>query len=326
MSQKAPLLTVLGGFLFLSAIIQTGWAENRGTFDFFLENDIFASTDRYYTHGMKLSWTFPDSPSGRRDTMAQRAFSLSFGQNIYTPEDIARTDLIEDDRPYAGVTYFSLAFHRKKGQSLNTLEFVLGIVGPHSYAEKMQRFFHNLVKTHDPKGWDHQLKDEIVFAVVFDRKWRLRQGGEDKSFGSDMIVHLGGSLGNLMTAAVAGFQFRVGWNLPGDFGSFPIRHGGEGSTFFNDRSSLPAKRRRFGIHGFIYVAGHAVFRNIFLDGNTFQESHRVDKHPFVADIIAGAALTYKLFKLSYAYVYRTKQFKTQPEPHIFGTVNISLTY
>jgi lipid A 3-O-deacylase len=326
MSQKASLLTLLGGFLLLSLIVQTSWAENKGAFGFFLENDVFAFTDRYYTHGMKLSWTSPDRLSSLFDSTAQRAFSVSIGQSIYTPADIEREELIENDRPYAGFTYFSLAFHRKKDRCLDTLEFVLGIVGPHSYAEQIQRFVHGLIEADDPKGWDNQLSDEIVFSVVFDRKWRLRLGSEDKNFAPDMIVHLGGSLGNLMTAAVTGFQFRIGWNLPEDFGSFLIRPGGEGSTFFNDRSVSPANPRRFGIHSYIYVAGHAVFRNIFLDGNTFRESHRVDKHPFVADIIAGVALTFKLFKFSYAYVCRTRQFKTQPKPHIFGTVNISLTY
>ncbi len=326
MSQKVSLLTILGGFLLLSLFIQTGWAENKGAFGFFLENDVFAFTDRYYTNGMKLSWTSPDRFSGMFDSLAQRAFSLSIGQNIYTPADIEQEDIIEDDRPYAGFTYFSLAFHREKNQSLDTLEFVLGIVGPHSYAEQLQRFVHRLLEDDDPKGWDNQLGDEIVFAAVFDRKWKFQLGFEDKSFAPDIIVHLGGSLGNLMTAAVTGFQLRIGWNLPKDFGSFNIRPGGEGSTFFNGRSAPLAKQKRFGIHTYVYVAGHAVYRNIFLDGNTFRKSHRVDKLPFVADIIAGVAMTFKHFKLSYAYVYRTRQFKTQLEPHIFGTVNISLIY
>lgn len=60
MSQKASLLTGLGGFLLLAPFIQTGGAENRGAFSFFLEKDVFAFSDRYYTHGMKLSWFFPD--------------------------------------------------------------------------------------------------------------------------------------------------------------------------------------------------------------------------------------------------------------------------
>ena len=32
-------------------------------------------------------------------------------QNIYTPGDISRTDLVPDDRPYAGITYGGVGFH-----------------------------------------------------------------------------------------------------------------------------------------------------------------------------------------------------------------------
>ena len=326
MSQKASLLTVMGGLFLLTAFIQTGWAENHGALIFFLENDIFAFTDRYYTHGMKLSWTSRERHSSRFDSAVQRAFSLSFGQNIYTPADTERTDLIAEDRPYAGISYFSLAFHRSENQSLDTLEFLLGMVGPHSYAGQIQRFVHNLFKFTDPKGWEHQLKDELVFAAAFDRKWRILRLREGKKFGYDMIGHVGGSLGNLMTAATAGCQFRIGWNIPPDFGSSLIRPGGENGTFINHRPTRSAEHSRFGIHSYIYVAGHAVYRNIFLDGNTFRESHRVDKNPFVADIVAGIVMTFKRVKFSYAYVYRTKQFKTQSEPQIFGALNFSFTY
>ena len=40
--------------------------------------------------------------------------SVSIGQDIYTPEDTDRKDLIEDDRPYAGIIYVSTGFHNKK--------------------------------------------------------------------------------------------------------------------------------------------------------------------------------------------------------------------
>jgi lipid A 3-O-deacylase len=325
MSQKALLLTVLGGLFLLSAFTQFVRAENRGAFSFFLENDVFAFTDKYYSHGMKLSWTSPDRFSSRFDSEAQRALSVSLGQSIYTPADIRRPDLVENDRPYAGVTYLSFALHRRKDRFMDTMEFVLGMVGPHSYAEQMQRFVHSLYRGTEPRGWHNQLRDEPVFAAVFDRKWRILRLRKKKDFGYDMIGHLGGSLGNLMTAARAGCQLRIGWNLPLDFGTFLIRPGGESSTFFNGPAPS-GEEGLFGIHGFVYAAGHAIYRNIFLDGNTFQESHRVDKYPFVGDFVIGIALTYKRFKLSYAYVCRTRQFKTQEKPQIFGALNISFIY
>ncbi|OPX34630.1 MAG: hypothetical protein B1H11_10530 [Desulfobacteraceae bacterium 4484_190.1] len=43
----------------------------------------------------------------------QRNVALSLGQNMYTPKDISQKDLIKGDRPYAGWTYFGIAFHSK---------------------------------------------------------------------------------------------------------------------------------------------------------------------------------------------------------------------
>lgn len=52
----------------------------------------------------------------------------------------------------------------------------------------------------------------------------------------------------------------------------------------------------------------------------------MDKYPFVADVVAGIVMAFKGIKLSYVYVYRTRQFKTQSEPYIFGGLNFSFVY
>ncbi len=326
MSQKIFFVMVLVGAFLLSAIAQPGVAQNRGAFSFHLENDIFAGTDRYYTHGVKLTWISPSRISHQSDPLSRRAISVSFGQNIYTPYDIEREDLIEDDRPYAGISYFTLALYRKMDQTMDTFEFLLGIVGPSSLAAEVQRFVHSLYRGTRPQGWHHQLKDEIVFGLVFDKKWRIFRSGEEKKIGYDLIGHVGGSLGTMMTAAATGWQFRFGSNLPRDFGTFLLHPGGESGALFNEQTNHREDAKRSGIHGYIYLVGHAVYRNIFLDGNTFRDSHRVDKYPFVGDIVLGFVISQKRFKFSYAYVYRTKQFKTQAKPHIFGAINISYVY
>ena len=180
---KILLRVVFGCLLLLSAFVHAGVAQNRGAFSFHLENDVFALADRYYTHGVKLSWISPDRMSQNSDPLSRQAISLSFGQNIYTPYDIEREDLIEDDRPYAGISYFTLAVHRKKDQTMDTFEFLVGIVGPSSLAKQMQRFVHSLYRGTRPQGWHHQLKDEIVFDLVYDKKWRIFRSDEAKKDG-----------------------------------------------------------------------------------------------------------------------------------------------
>lgn len=326
MKQRIVLPIVLGSAMLLSAMVKLCGAQNRGAFSFHLENDVFALTDRYYTHGLKLSWISPYKMANQSDPLSRSAISVSFGQNIYTPYDIEREDLIEDDRPWAGISYFTFAMHRKRDKTMDTFEFLLGIIGPSSLAAKMQKFVHSLYRGTQPQGWHHQLKDEIVFNMIFDKKWRIFKFREGKRIEFDLIGHAGASLGTMMTAAASGWQFRFGSNLPKDFGTFLLRPGGESGAFFNEQTNHRADTKRSGIHGYLYLVGHAVYRNIFLDGNTFRDSHRVDKYPFVGDIVLGFVINRKRFKFSYAYVFRTKQFKTQKKPQIFGAINISYVY
>ena len=187
MKQKILLLIVLGSSLLLSAQVQPCDAQNRGAFSFHLENDVFALTDRYYTHGLKLSWISPYKIASRSDPLSSSAISVSFGQNIYTPYDIEREDLLEDDRPYAGISYFTFAMHQKRDQTMDTFEFLLGIVGPSSLAAKMQKFVHSLYRGTQPQGWHHQLKNEIVFSMIFDKKWRIFKFREGKKIEYDLI-------------------------------------------------------------------------------------------------------------------------------------------
>ena len=81
---------------------------------------------------------------------------------------------------------------------------------------------------------------------------------------------------------------------------------------------------RFNWYLFAGVDGRAVARNIFLDGNTFRDSHSVDKEIFVGDIQMGIVLTKGDVRLGYTHVFRSREFKTQKESYQqFGAVSLS---
>lgn len=329
-----------------AAMAEVENAADSKTFSFYLENDTFARTDRHYTSGLRLTWVSPDLthylehprlPEWSHPLIEklpfinepgyQRAIYFSIGQKIYTPEDIHRSDLIEEDRPYAGLAYLAIGFQSKNALDMDTFEFDLGIVGPHSYAEDVQTQLHEWIDSPVPRGWDNQLNDELVVEAVYMHKNKLIQSGLGRGVHYDFIPHVGGGIGNLKTYVNAGAQFRVGWNLPNDFGTFLIRPGCECNAPIDERDPrFFPPYRRFGIHAFTAIDTIAVFHNILLDGNTFQESHSVDKELFTADIMAGLSFILSRFKMSYAYVYRTKEFKNQPKANIFGTITISFTY
>jgi hypothetical protein len=74
------------------------------------------------------------------------------------------------------------------------------------------------------------------------------------------------------------------------------------------------------------VDGRAVGRNIFLDGNTWQDSHSVDKNHVVADMSSGVSLVYKRVKITYTHVYRTKEFTDQDKGQVFGSISFSAIF
>jgi lipid A 3-O-deacylase len=310
------------------------------TFTVYWENDFFAGTDRDYTNGLRLTLSTPYGKDGKSARLpawsdaffsrlpfvheqgSQRAVSLSLGQNMYTPGDTQQSGVIADDRPYAGITYLAAGFHSRKDDQRTSWELDAGMIGPLSFADKTQSFVHRIINSPLDKGWSHQLHNELVVDAVCESEWRVIRGGTGQSFNYDVIPHLGGSIGTAMIYVNTGAEGRIGWNLPADFGTCPIRAGCETNTAdiaqIND--GHPS------VHLFIDVDGRLVVRDIFLDGNTFRDSQSVEKKRYVASIMTGIALDYGRMKASYSYVLRTRQYKTQQHEQIFGAINISWTY
>jgi len=319
--------------------------EDFNTFTIYVENDSFSNTDRDYTNGVKITWSTSFQFDPRKvhlprwsypiinrlpfinNTSNPRAVSFSLGQNIYTPENIGQQSLIEDDRPYAGYLYFGLGFHSRTLRRKDSWEFEFGIVGPHAYAEQAQNNVHRLIGVNPANGWDNQLKDEPAFQAVYESQWRWLASKYGQKFGYDIIPHLGAHLGNVQIFANGGAEFRVGWHLGRNFGTCPIRAGCEVNSACSLSPDNPARPwRRKGIHLFFSVDGRMMLRDIFLDGNTFRDSHSVDKKTFVADFMGGIGVTLGRLKATYAYVYRTRQFYQRDQGHVFGALTLSFSY
>ena len=314
-------------------------------FTLYWENDWFGGTDSNYTNGIQLSWSTPYLANNQEDghlpgwsyplinrlpfvknPTAQRAISFSLGQLMFTPEDTQTSELIEDDRPYAGYLYFGVGFNSILSNRKDTWQFNVGVVGPASLAQETQNFGHDLIGYSRAQGWDNHLQNEPTIAAVYETKWRVLYSQNHNGFGYDLIPHIGGRLGNVAIYANGGAEFRLGWFIPGDFGSCPIRPGCETNPAFNHDETGDFRKFRTSVHLFAILDSRLVLRNIFLDGNTFKESHSVDKKYFVADLMVGIAVYYRKFKFSYGYTFRTKEFEEQRDPYGFGSFTISFTY
>ena len=77
----------------------------------------------------------------------------------------------------------------------------------------------------------------------------------------------------------------------------------------------------------IYVYGgigyRFTLRNIYIQGNTWEDPFRQDLDPFVNYFEGGLALAYKGFELSYSVTYKSREYIGQPLNHTFGSIMIS---
>lgn len=315
-------------------------ANSRGTFTAIFENDLFGSgRDRHFTHGSRFSYV-----SGRnevpeivgrwarryplfRESGTNMRVSYTLGQSIFTPEDTADPALVIDERPYAGWLYGGvglIADHREHDGSLwrnrlDSIEINVGIVGPASYAEDIQKGWHDLIGADRPLGWRHQLRNEPGIVLLYDRQWQTGRRFDLGKFAvdADLMPNVGLALGNVFTYATASVTVRIGWNLESDYGPPRIRPSLPGSGFF-EADGGPA------FYVFAGIAGRAVAQNIFLDGNTFRDSHSVEKEDLVGDFQAGAVLSYGRWRIAFTNIFRTREYERQKTPDEFGAIVVSV--
>lgn len=314
------------------------WATN-----IYFENDLFSETDQNYTNGIRVSWISPDISSYIEDDSnilpdwvrrlnrklkffhkshkgLQRNIILTLGQTMYTPLDRTRTDLVINDRPYAGWLFGGIGYHSRNSNQLDSIAVNIGIVGSAALAQEAQDFIHDLRGFKKFQGWDNQLSNELGIAIVYEHKDRVLNGIMAPGLGHDVITHFGASIGNVATYLNGGMEFRVGWNIPPDFGTSSLRTGGDNAA------PGSGSNKHAGLHLFASLDARWVARDIFLDGNSFSNSHSVNKEPLVADLAAGVSFSTRDFKLSYAQISRTREFKLQQSSHSYGSLSLSMTF
>ncbi len=337
-----------------------------------LENDLFADTDQNYTNGVSFTavshdmvgklkpeclpapirlhadlirylnpgfWTDADNPAHAQNVV------VKFGQAMFTPKDFARTDLITDDRPYAGLLYVGMSWNRRKHETqseiemLDTREITLGVIGPMSLARQTQNIIHNIKAIDKFEGWSNQLGNEPALQMALDQKFKTYQGpgAIAPGFSAGFIRSLGLQLGNIETSATAGIEGRIGWNIPNDFGTYPIRPGAENrppsaaSVHGDDGKDLQyLTRPKAGIHLFGTVETKLVLHDFSLDGNLFQSSHSVTRRPWIAQAAVGLSAQSPAaghgVKLALMRVWRTREFEEQGPSHAYGSVSLSIEF
>lgn len=214
----------------------------------YIDQDLFVpftNEDRDYTMGVALEF-FWEKNKGfyPLDGLVRRAgewvgigksdndivYSFMLGTLAYTPDDLADSEPIYDDRPYSSLIYLSNKRVLADHDSALAAEILLGVIGT-NLARDAQTEFHKLYRSLadsdepvEPMGWSHQISDGGELTL------RLRLSNSRLHYSNpglwDVASTLGVSLGfqtNISVSAAA----RLGhikspfWSLPFD----PVNRG-----------------------------------------------------------------------------------------------------
>lgn len=252
-------------------------------YSFVEENDAltFFNEDEYFTQGLEL----------RADKEGER---FAIGQQIYTPDNKRTSELIENDRPYAGYLYGAYQTDRWHNADHSiTYRTELGLVGQGAGGRWVQNNFHDLIDNRRVNGWSNQLENEPTVNFTY----------EESIYGFTDIfpalplytrTYYGGSFGNLRTRTHTGISLVRSRN----FGPF------SGSLLSG-------------------IEGQFRIRELFLDGNTFEDSHSVDKNRVVGIAFWGVEVSWERFFIKYIYRLMTEEFTEQKAGgHNYGSIQI----
>lgn len=321
MRQNPPVIILI--FLLLFALAPAASSQRVEGVTVRLDNDILAlrgtgaPPDYDYTHGLTVAAGLAGAPGwgrllapGLAACAPDRAESgpcvttrIEVGQRIYTPRQDAPTP-VPGERPYAAWLYASaggavVGEHRRRSFAVE-----VGITGPPALGEPVQNGVHRLLGSERQVGWEHQIPFEPGVTVRYDEA--LRFGRRLARLGTATVEPAAGlAAGTVLTGVHAGVRLRVGRE---DGGGWIGEIGGAGRGPY-----LLAGAR-----------GEWVLRNVFLDGATFGggEEPEVRKEPLVGEGEIGFGWGFRRWSVDYRHVVRTREYRTQPDPHGYGSITV----
>lgn len=214
----------------------SNFAYTQSSIFFGLDNDGIVTTDQDYTNGIFLNYSTDftvkqggllDSIPGNHFSSAYNAdkvykYSVELGQKMWTPSDIEEFDPIANARPYAGLLYLTSNLYSITKHEINAYQFMLGTVGPNSFAKEGQKFVHSIVGSDDPKGWDNQIENQIVFNLGYLRSDRWYESEINNAKSHEISSHSRVLAGNFRSEVATSVMWRWGTNLSSSIGSAKV--------------------------------------------------------------------------------------------------------
>lgn len=183
-------------------------------FRFHYDNDYFTATDRFYTQGYTFELTSPQLAKNPINFLFIKSknsadkFGLSLEHIGFTPTTIKSDEILYGDRPFAAAIFlksFKIATDTINKTRIES-SLSIGIIGPGAFGYEMQKGIHEWIGDEIPKGWQHQIKNDLVLNYNLTHEKELVRFKDYFALNS----HLTARLGTLNTNASVGFSATLG--------------------------------------------------------------------------------------------------------------------
>jgi len=280
----------------------TTMAYNSGSFSFAIDNDGIVGTDQNYSNGIFLEYNSAatnrvamSAPTPIRQiasilplSSGTQGWSLRLGQQMWTPEDIEATEPPPNERPYAGLLFLETGIYQYSASAVDKFSFMLGTVGPNSFAEDGQKFIHSIVGSDEPMGWDDQIENQVVFNLGYQGHRLLTRNNAWLMQHYDLSSVGRVNVGNFQSELAVGTVARWGKNLDSNFGSVGFT---PGKLF--DVSVISSSASGYFV--FTGIEGRYRFNDITIDGD--RPAHVPDTN--VENLQATAVLGFVYYEPSW---------------------------
>jgi hypothetical protein len=305
------------------------------------DNDgMISGQDRHYTQGLRVTRLSPPPAPG---SLSERIFDavgtvlpmyrrgglrrlnwIVFGQSVFTPEDLNLSTPDPSDRPYAGWVYTGASLLQENdGRDLNSIEVLVGMIGPDAFGRGSQDGFHRVFGFGNANGWTHQLGNRGAFQFSMERHERF---GVDlgRGWGIDAVPEVGVSAGSVFQYVEAGVALRTGTALHADYGPDHIRPAFSGTGYFNERGVPP---HQVSFYAMVGAQTRRMFFDRFIDAAHEVAPAGLQRLNTVNDVFAGFSLFFgHTAHADFTATRRSREFAGQQRPDLFGSAALTVEF
>lgn len=294
------------------------------------DNDFyFTGRDEDYSFGQRLTIGLPFKkepkwvmglvdwfPIGQESKY--RRYSITFAQNVFTPKNLKTSEIVADQRPYAGYGYLGVGYSDPADFHTDLFNIAFGGTGDISMAQLTQDTLHGWKGIKNAAGWDNQVGTEPTVMLQFTRLYAGREGSPIGGESWDLTSHINIAIGSPHTHLSKGVTLRFGTGIDREPGGPPMIL--PQLTPHGDYSA--AGGLDFTV--FAGIEARVVAYDFSLDGALFASNpHTVDKKWLTGQAYAGVTLYAGKWRLAYTHVVQEKTYKLQARRHSYGSVTVS---